>query len=124
MEQTCQKCGAAVNSEQAFCSRCGAVVGMGDSGQRAGEEWDLASTFVSKKPGTAPLPQRPPATADRELPSAINAPGSARPDVPVPVPASAPARGNNTMLYAVVGFFVVLLVGGLLILLFFLNSRG
>ena len=126
MEQTCQKCGATVNSEQAFCSKCGAVVGMGDSGQRAGEDWDLASTFVSKKPGTAPLPHRPPATADRELPSAINAPSPSRPDAPAPVPAPAlaPARGNNTMLYAVVGFFVVLLVGGLLILLFFLNSRG
>jgi len=99
---------------------------MGDSEKRAGEEWDLASTFVSKKPGTAPLPHRPPATADRELPSAINAPSPARPDAPAPVsvPASAPARGNNTMRYAIVGFFVVLLIGGLLILLFFLNSRG
>jgi len=124
MQRSCQKCGAEVKPEQAFCSKCGAVVGMGDSGKRTGEEWDLASTFVSKKPGTAPLPHRPPATADRELPSAINAPSPARPDAPVPAPASAPARGNNTMLYAVVGFFVVLLVGGLLILLFFLNSRG
>jgi hypothetical protein len=35
-----------------------------------------------------------------------------------------PARGNNTMVYAVVGFVVVLLVGGLLILLFYLNSKG
>lgn len=126
MEQTCQKCGATVNSEQAFCSKCGAVVGMGDSEKRAGEEWDLASTFVAKKPGTAPLPHRPPATAERELPSAVDAPSPARPDVPVSAPASAPApapsRGSNTMLYAVVGFFVVLLVGGLLILLFFLNK--
>src|SRR3954465_4914195 len=82
MEQTCQKCGATVNSEQAFCSKCGAVVGMGDAGRRAGEEGDLASTFVAKKPGTAPLPHRPPATADRELPSAINAPSTAHADAP------------------------------------------
>lgn len=121
MEQTCQKCGATVNAEQAFCSKCGAVVGMGDAGGRAGDEWDMASTFVSKKPGTAPLPQRPPATAERVLPTALDAPSPERPDVPAPSPARG---GSNTMVYAVVGFVVVLLVGGLLILLFYLNSRG
>jgi hypothetical protein len=122
MEQTCQKCGATVNAEQAFCSKCGAVVGMGDdAARRGGDEWDMASTFVSKKSGTAPLPQRPPATAERELPAALDAPIAAHTDAP----AATPARGgNNTMLYAVVGFVVVLLVGGLLILLFYMNSRG
>ena len=123
MEQTCQKCGATVNTEQAFCSKCGAVVGMGDAARRGGDEWDMASTFVSKKPGTSPL-QRPgvtgerarPVTAERELPSAVSAPS---PDAP----AGSPARGGNTMLYAIIGFVAVLLVGGLLIFLF-LNSRG
>jgi hypothetical protein len=120
MEQTCQKCGATVNAEQAFCSKCGAVVGMGDAGRRAGDEWDMASTFVSKKSGTAPLPQRPPATAEREMPTALDATGPAHTDAP----ATGPARGNNTLVYAVVGFVVVLLVGGLLILLFYMNSKG
>jgi hypothetical protein len=121
MEQTCQKCGATVNAEQAFCSKCGAVVGMGDAARRGGDEWDMASTFVSKKSGTAPLPQRPPATAERELPAALDAPVAAHTDAPTATPARG---GNNTMLYAVVGFVVVLLVGGLLILLFYMNSRG
>ena len=120
MEQTCQKCGAAVNAEQAFCSKCGAVVGMGEAPRRGGDEWDMASTFVSKKSGTAPLPLRPPATAERELPTALDAPGPAHTDAD----ANGAARGNNTKVYAVVGFVVVLLVGGLLILLFYLNSRG
>jgi hypothetical protein len=121
MEQICQKCGATVNSEQAFCSKCGAVVGMGEAPRSGGDEWDMASTFVSKKSGTAPLPQRPPATAERVMPAAFDAPGPAHTDAP----ATTPARGgNNTMVYAVVGFVVVLLVGGLLILLFYLNSRG
>jgi hypothetical protein len=121
MEQTCQKCGATVNAEQAFCSKCGAVVGMSEATRRGGDEWDMASTFVSRKSGTAPLPQRPPATAESELPTALDAPGPAHTDAP----ATGPARGgNNTMVYAVVGFVVVLLVGGLLILLFYLNSKG
>jgi hypothetical protein len=121
MEQICQKCGATVNSEQAFCSKCGAVVGMGEAPRSGGDEWDMASTFVSKKSGTAPLPQRPPATAERVMPAALDAPGPAHTDAH----AATPARGgNNTMVYAVVGFVVVLLVGGLLILLFYLNSRG
>jgi hypothetical protein len=119
MQQTCQKCGAEVNSEQAFCSKCGAVVGMGEAPRKGGDEWDMASTFVSKKSGTAPLPGRPPATAERVMPAALDAPGPADAD------AATPARGgNNTMVYAVVGFVVVLLVGGLLILLFYMNSKG
>jgi hypothetical protein len=121
MEQICQKCGATVNTEQAFCSKCGAVVGMGEAPRKGGDEWDMASTFVSKKSGTAPLPQRPPATAERVMPAALDAPGPAHTDAH----AATPARGgNNTTLYAVMGFVVVLLVGGLLIILFYMNSKG
>ena len=122
MEQTCQKCGAEVNAGQAFCSKCGAVVGMGDAGRDGRDEWDLASTFVSKKPGTGALPQRPPATAERTLPTAVDDSGPARPDTPANT--TTPARGGNTLLFAIIGFVAVLLAGGLLLLLFYLNSKG
>ncbi|HVF44680.1 MAG TPA: zinc ribbon domain-containing protein [Pyrinomonadaceae bacterium] len=127
--QTCQKCGAEVKAEQAFCSKCGAVVGMGDAAARkGGDEWDMASTFVTKKPGTAPL-HRPgatgerarPVTADRAAPTPAPAPG------PAPTPADAatkPAGGGNKMLYALIGFVAVLIAGVLLILLFYMNSKG
>lgn len=127
MQQTCQKCGAEVNAEQAFCSKCGAVVGMGDAAAReGGDEWDMASTFVSKKPGKAPQ-HRPsttgerarPVTADRAAPPAAPAPAQ------TPAPAAKPADGGgNSRLYALIGFVAVLIVGVLLILLFYLNSRG
>jgi len=35
-----------------------------------------------------------------------------------------PARGSNATLLAVIGFVGVLIIGGLLILLFYLNSQG
>ena len=59
MQQTCQKCGAEIKPEQAFCSKCGAVVGMGDAGEPKGDEWDMASTFVVKKPGGTGERSRP-----------------------------------------------------------------
>lgn len=128
MQQSCQKCGAEVNPEQAFCSKCGAVVGMGDAtASKGGDEWDMASTFVSKKPGTAPL-HRPGASGERARP--VTGERSAAPTAPAPTPAPrpapapAPARGSNTMLFALIGFVAVLIVGVLLILLFYLNSGG
>lgn len=128
MQQSCQKCGAEVNPEQAFCSKCGAVVGMGDADARkGGDEWDMASTFVSKKPGAAPA-HRPGATGERarsvSAERSANPPAPAAPQAPTPAPAPVPARGGNTMLYALIGFVAVLIAGGLLILLFYLNSRG
>ncbi len=125
MEQSCQKCGAAVNAEQAFCPKCGAVVGMDDAARGGRDEWDMASTFVSKKPGSAPLPRRPtgeharPVTGERAL-HADAAPAPAH--TPAPVPAS--GGSNNTLLFALIGFVAVLIVGGLLIFLFVLNSKG
>lgn len=126
MEQSCQKCGAAVNTEQAFCPKCGAVVGMDDAARVGRDEWDMASTFVSKKPASAPQPRRPtgeharPVTGERAL-HADAAPAPAHTAAPAPVPASG---GNNTLLFALIGFVAVLIVGGLLIFLFILNSKG
>jgi hypothetical protein len=126
MEQSCRKCGAAVNAEQAFCPKCGAVVGMDDAARVGRDEWDMASTFVSKKPGPAPLPRRPtgeharPVTGERASHS-DTAPAPAQPAAPAPERASG---GNNTLLFALIGFVAVLIVGGLLIFLFILNSKG
>jgi hypothetical protein len=136
MQQSCQKCGAEVKAEQAFCSKCGAVVGMGDAAARKGsDEWDMASTFVSKKSGTAPL-QRPGVTGERARPitderarpstgeSAAapthDAAAAARPDAA----AAKPARGGNTLIFALRGVVAILIAGGLLILLLYMNSKG
>ena len=136
MQQSCEKCGAEVNTEQAFCSKCGAVVGMGDAAARkGGDEWDMASTFVSKKPGAAPSHRpgvtgeraRAPVTGERAH-AAVTGERTATTAEPAPAPTPAPdttpARGNNTKLYALIGFVAVLIAGVLLILLFYLNSRG
>jgi ribosomal protein S27AE len=123
MQQSCQKCGAEVRAEQAFCSKCGAVVGMGDAGGAKRDEWDMASTFVTKKPMTAPL-SRPPATAERTMPTAtVSDPGPAPVGATPAAAATKPARANNTLLFAVIGVVAVLLVGVLLLLLY-MNSKG
>jgi hypothetical protein len=118
MEQSCQKCGAEVNAGQAFCPKCGAVVGMGDAGRAGGgadDELDLESTFFDKKAVTAPL-TKPRSTAERAAQAAAGAPAPTKP--------YAAARGGNGLLFAVLGFVAVLLAGGLLILLLYMNSKG
>ncbi|HVF41636.1 MAG TPA: zinc ribbon domain-containing protein [Pyrinomonadaceae bacterium] len=123
MQQSCQKCGAEVNAEQAFCSKCGAVVGMGDAGARkGGDEWDMASTFVTKKPGTAPL-HRPGATGERARPVTADRAAPTAAPAPAHAPAAKPAGGGKTMLYALIGF-VAVLIAGVLLILFYINSRG
>ena len=109
METLCQKCGAAVGSGQAFCPKCGAVVGMSDAAApRRGEGWDMAATVV----GQQLPPSRPRPSAERPSHAAQGA------------VANAPAKGGNAVLLAVIGFVAVLLIGGLLILLLYLNSQG
>jgi hypothetical protein len=83
---------------------------MADAGARRGEGWDLAATVVGQQ-----LPVAPPSR-----PSAAQA---ARADQTNAAPAQV-SRGGNTVLLAVIGFVAVLLIGGLLILLLYLNSQG
>src|SRR5438270_12665446 len=114
METRCQKCGAAVAAGQAFCPKCGAVVGMSDAGQSQGEDWNLAATVVGKKVPKSPAPKpSSPAAAARPAGASRPAPGPANAD------ATPPARGSSATLMAVIGFVVVLVIGGLLILLFY-----
>jgi hypothetical protein len=130
MEMQCHKCGATVNADQAFCSKCGAVVGMSDTAPKDGDEWNMAATMVGKK---MPMPEsssRP--TAVRQAPPADNAPRPAPPPQQAytpspqpPTPTPPPARSSsNAMLLAIIGLVAVLLIGGLLALLFYLNSQG
>jgi hypothetical protein len=106
MEMRCQKCGTPVGGEQAFCPKCGAVVGMADAGASR-DEGELEATMVGRKLPPTPPPR--PATAPR----AAYAPQAAHAGA---APAQAP-RGGNTVLLAVIGFVAVLLIGGLLLLL-------
>lgn len=113
MEKRCQKCDSPVGAEQAFCATCGAVIGMNLGSTQAGGGWDLASTLVGKQQPTTP---RRSSAERRAHPT--------RPEGARPQPAPAPPKGGNTVLLAVIGFAAVLLVGGLVVLLLYLNSQG
>lgn len=115
METRCQKCGASGSADQAFCSKCGAVVGMSDAGQRRGEGWDLAATVVGQK--------LPPSTTPPRSSAAAQGAQAGQRDA-THAPTAPAARSGNTVLLAVIGFVAVLLIGGLLILLLYLNSQG
>ena len=108
METRCQKCGEGLGADQAFCPKCGAVVGMGEAAPSRDGGWDMAATIVGQ--------QSQPATPRR--PSAERPALPVQPDAPQPRPAT---RGNTALL-AVIGFVAVLLVG--LLVLLYLNSRG
>ena len=111
MEKRCHKCGSPVGAEQAFCATCGAVMGMNLGTTQVGGGWDLASTVVGKQqPAT---PQR--SSAERRA-------HPTRPEAAPPAPA--PSKSSNTLLLAVIGFVAVLLIGGLVLLLLYLNSQG
>lgn len=113
MEKRCQKCDSPVGADQAFCATCGAVIGMNLGKTQAGGGWDLASTLVG--PHSSTPPQR--STAER-------AARPSRPETPRPQPAPAPRKSSNSLLLAVIGFVAVLLIGGLVVLLLYLNSQG
>ena len=116
MEQRCQKCDSPVGAEQAFCATCGAVIGMNLGATQAGSGWDLASTVVG--PHASKPPQR--STGERR---AHPTRPEAAPPKPQPAP-PAPQKGSNSLLLAVIGFVAVLLIGGLVVLLLYLNSKG
>lgn len=84
------------------------MVGMGGAEPRHDEGWDMAATMTGR-PSPAAGPPRP--SAERPSPEAHadSAPGR---------------KGGNAVMLAVIGFVAVLLVGGLLILLLYLNSQG
>src|ERR671920_489384 len=113
MEKRCQKCDSPVGADQAFCATCGAVIGMNLGATQAGGGWDLASTVVG--PHSSTPPQR--STAERGAPPS-------RPESAPPQPAPpAPQKGGNSLLLAIIGFVAVLLIGGLVVLLLYLNSK-
>lgn len=105
MDTRCQKCGAGLAAEQAFCPKCGAVVGMSAAAPRRGEGWDMAATVVGQQ--LPPAATRPRPSAERPSHEAQAAP-----------------KGGNAVLLAVIGFVAVLAIGGLLLLLLYLNSQG
>lgn len=109
MGTRCEKCGAPVDAEQAFCPRCGAVVGMAAAAPGGDEGWDLPTTAVGRKP--------PPARSTR--PSAGRTPATVRVDAAQ----ARPRAGGKTLLLAVIVFVAVLLIGGLLVMLY-LNSQA
>lgn len=113
MEKRCHKCDSPVGADQAFCATCGAVIGMNLGATQAGGGWDLASTVVG--PHASTPPQR--STAER-------AARQSRPEAPKPQLAAPAPRKGNSVLLAVIGFVAVLLIGGLVVLLLYLNSQG
>ena len=112
MEKRCHKCDSPVGADQAFCATCGAVIGMNLGTTQAGGGWDMASTVVG--PHASKPPQR--STAERGA-------RPSRPESAPPQPPPAPRQGNSVLL-AVIGFVAVLLIGGLVLLLLYLNSQG
>jgi predicted component of type VI protein secretion system len=127
METRCDGCGSPVSAEQAFCPRCGAVIGMADAGEHRDEGWDMQTTMVGRKPSPKPAPlpapaQVPPAEpAEPAEPAPVASRDAATPaKLPGAALATEPAResrGISTLLLAVIGFVAVLLIGGLLLLL-------
>jgi len=137
METRCDDCGSPVGAEQAFCPRCGAVIGMTGAVEQSDEGWNLESTIIGRKPVTQPErpaprpePERAPTPArapQHEAPRPVTAKGApVTAEVPGPARHAAAqnaaghtpsSRGVNTLLLAVIGVAAVLLIGGLLLLL-------
>jgi len=117
MDNKCHKCGAPVAAGEPFCGRCGAVVGMRDAAPKPDQSSpNFAATIVGKVP-PARRPTSPGITKERPSPETEAAPAR-------PSPETAKAGGGSSTRYAVIGFVAVLVVGGLILLLLWLNSGG
>lgn len=112
METLCGKCGASLRDGQAFCTKCGAVVGMSDARRAEDSSPNLAATIIGHK---LPAMQTPRREAPPVSQSAERAPARAPRTPPVPLEPS--ARKGNTLLYIVLGFMAVFVIGGLLLFL-------
>ncbi len=51
MDTNCRKCDASVNEEEAFCPRCGGVMGAETDAQPGGEDdsWNIPATLIGQK---------------------------------------------------------------------------
>lgn len=135
MNTTCTKCGATASEDQAFCAKCGAVIGVKGAAapKRPTPPANLGRTMVAGKDFQMPAfhkkPATPPAPKDAgPQAGAAQAPGRAQASPPPPpqnrpTPAPEKPRGNSALL-VIAGFVAVLLVGGLLLLLLYFFLRG
>ena len=124
MAMTCKKCGTPATEDQAFCAKCGAVLGMNTAPPPSTDEPNFAATIVG---GGFKPPPRPPAPTPKErapvAPAPAPPPPTPRPEPPRPVTGTSTAGAggsSNTILFVIIGFIAVLLLGGLaLVLLYF-----
>ena len=128
MEVTCQRCGAGVPAENAFCAECGAVMFEGaPRGRREDPSSQLSATisgaysardFAAAEPPAA-ADARGPATPVRADPAREPADGARR-----PLPQAPEAERSRSMLFLVVGVAAMLALGVLLFYLIGLIMRG
>ena len=123
----CQKCGASVSEEQAFCQNCGSAMDAGRASTRQDASWDMASTVVGQKiPPMTATPAKPagnvapppPAKPAGSVPppshnTASPPPPATRASAPPPAPAA--AASSRTGIY--IGMAVI---GGLLLVILLL----
>ena len=116
MGVSCQKCGAELQEDQAFCPRCGAVIGAEPVAPRPdADPSEFAATMVGQS-FTVPPPSRaadvppsPPSTAGTKAPNgstASNAGGHEAGEAP---------RRYSSLTLALIGFVVAIIGVGFLV---------
>ena len=135
MATTCKKCGATATGDQAFCPKCGAVIGM-EAAPNPDPPPNLAATVVGQRFNVPkPKPTPPPAPPAPTKPSSASAEGAGgpapRPEPPRDAGAARHAvvaadgkSGSKLVLLVVAGFIAVMLIGGLLLVLLYLYFGG
>jgi hypothetical protein len=100
MTTTCKKCGTPASQDQAFCAKCGAVIGMEGPNRPAQAPPNMARTIAIKDFKLPQLPKKAkPPTRD-----AGHKAGTAN-------------ENSNSLLFVLLGFLAVLVIGGLILLL-------
>lgn len=112
MEKKCGKCGSLLKDGHAFCTKCGAVVGMSDARREDDPSPNMAATMIGQK-----LPVPPPRRERSPVVRSHEGGAAARPQHASSTPLERPARRGNTLLYIVLGFTAVFIIGGLLFFL-------
>ncbi|HEX5709498.1 MAG TPA: zinc ribbon domain-containing protein [Pyrinomonadaceae bacterium] len=113
MDVTCQKCGASVPAENAFCAECGAVMLAGAPRERRDDPSAQLASTISGAYVRRELAPEPTATA----PAAVAPTREARAGAPQESRRSSP-------LLLVVGVAALIALGGLLVYLVGLILRG
>ena len=119
---TCEKCGAAVSEDQAFCQNCGSPTSPEASTRREDSSWNMSATVVGQTFKPTPPSPPPPAVARPKPNTSPPAPQTTSPSGRAQPGPSAKNR-DWSRLYIVLAIIALLFISLMVVVPMFTGGR-